>query len=361
MKSMRKKLAVLLGLVGAFSQANSNAFDLQYTSIHDRSLPAVTWHETQEELTPISLVGCLHCDEVPSCDTLGCDSDYDFSGCDDGCDSIGRKKSLFGHGWIKQSDHAFDDFISPMSNPVFFEDPRTLTEVRFIFLHHNLPRSLGGNSIQVYAAQFRVALTERLSLIATKDGLIYTQSPLLDSGFADVAAGLKYNFYRDPEAGRLLSGGITYEIPMGTQQSLQGNGDGEFNFFLTGGTRFGKRSHFLSAAGLRQPIDRRAENTVWYWSNHWDYRLRRVPVYLFGELNWWHWASSGTNAGLPEGGDLFNLGGTNLTGNDIVSRAVGIKYKPRQNVEAGFAYEFPLTRRKGVLDDRWTADLIFRF
>jgi len=360
MKSIRRKLAVLAGLVGVFAQTQSNAYDLQYTNISDQNL-SVVWHEPHENLTPISLVGCLQCDTARSGDSLGCESCYDFSACDDGCDSLGVKKSLFGYGVIKPSDHAFDDFISPMSNPVFFEDPRNLTEVRFIFINHNLPRALGGNSVQVYAAQFRVALTERLSLIATKDGLIYTQSPVLDSGFADVAAGLKYNFYRDPEAGRLLSAGITYEIPMGTERSLQGNGDGEFNFFLTGGTRFGNRSHWLSAVGFRQPIDRGAENAVWYWSNHYDYRLRNLPVYLFGELNWWHWASSGDMGALPEGGDLFNLGGSGLTGNNIVSRAVGIKYKPRQNVEAGFAYEFPLTRRKGLLDDRWTADLIFRF
>jgi hypothetical protein len=39
----------------------------------------------------------------------------------------------------------------------------------------------------VVVTQLRAALTENLSVIATKDGDIGPQSPLLDDGFADVA------------------------------------------------------------------------------------------------------------------------------------------------------------------------------
>ena len=375
MKSMRLKLALLAGCLGVISQSSVNAYDLFFTSLQDSEDSAV-WHENDRSLTPISLVGCDDCDGA--CDGggflnrflgndcgAGCDSycgEGCDSSCDGGCDSLCGSESLFGHGIIKRGDKCFDDFISPMTNPVFFEDPRTLTEVRFIFLNHNLPGSLGGNSVQVYAAQVRVALTERLSLIATKDGLIYTQSPVLENGFADIAAGLKYNVYRDPVAGRLLSAGFTYEIPMGTEKSLQGNGDGELNFFLTGGTRIGDRSHWLSAGGLRQPIDENAENAIWYWSNHFDYRVGDRPIYLFTENNWYHYASSGDPGNVPvEGGDLFNLGAPGVTGNDLVTHAVGVKAIPKRNMEAGIAYEFPLTERKGLMQDRLTVDLIFRY
>lgn len=75
-------------------------------------------------------------------------------------------------GCIKPSERCFDDFISPMINFVFFEDPRTLTELRPVFASHNVPGAVGGGSIQLYALQFRVALSDRLSLIATKDGYI---------------------------------------------------------------------------------------------------------------------------------------------------------------------------------------------
>lgn len=44
-------------------------------------------------------------------------------------------------GFIGRSDDAFYYFISPQSNPLLFEDPRTLSEVRVHFAraHLNLP------------------------------------------------------------------------------------------------------------------------------------------------------------------------------------------------------------------------------
>lgn len=284
-------------------------------------------------------------------------------GCDNACDSAcpAANTGLLGYGLLKHSDTCFDDFVSPMSNPVFFEDPRTLSEVRFIFLSHQLPGSLGGNSVQVYAMQVRAAITDRLSVIATKDGFVSTQSPVLDSGYADIAAGLKYNLYRDVCAGRLLSAGMTYEIPMGSTKTLQGNGNGEFHFFVTGARRMGDKSHWISASGLREPNDTRLENRVWYWSNHLDRQIGDRPIYAFTEVNWYNLLSSGTAFGPVEGGDLFNLGAAGVTGNDLVTQAIGIKAKPRRSVEAGLAYEFPLTARKGLLENRLTADLIFRY
>ncbi|MCA9126747.1 MAG: hypothetical protein KDB22_06670 [Planctomycetales bacterium] len=249
-----------------------------------------------------------------------------------------------------------------MTNPVFFEDPRTLSELRFIFLSHKLPAALGGNSVQVYAMQARAALTDRLSVIATKDGFISTQSPVLQSGVADVAAGLKYNLYRDVQAGRLVSVGTTYEIPMGSNKSLQGNGNGEFHFFVTAGTRVGSRGHWISAAGLREPLDTNLENRVAYWSNHLDRQIGDRPLYAFTELNWYNYMSSGNAFGLPiEGGDLFNLGSVGITGNDLVTHAIGLKARPKRNIEAGVAWEYPMTARKGLMDNRLTADLILRY
>ena len=89
---------------------------------------------------------------------------------------------LGGGGLIAPSDHAFDDFISPMTNPVFFEDPRTLTEARFIFINHHVPDGLGGGDVQLFALQLRAALTENLSFIATKDGYIVSDNGLINDG-----------------------------------------------------------------------------------------------------------------------------------------------------------------------------------
>lgn len=324
--------------------------------------------------------GCLEpvCGCEPSCDLFCCES----LDCDGGCDSCcvspapkrgcGAISSLL--GMIQPSDRCFDDFISPMIDFVHFEDPRTLTELRPIFVNHNFPGRLGpaeipaGGNIQLIALQFRVALTERLSLIGVKDGYIVDNSNgaldgLLNSGWADITAGLKYNFLRDAQSGTLLSGGFTYEIPLGSEGALQSVGDGEFHFFATGGQRFADgNAHFLSSFGWQLPVDQSVQSTTVHWNNHFDVRVTDM-CYLFTENSWRHWvddADHGLALGVS-GQDLINLGSTNVDGNDLVTHNLGVKVKPRRNVELGFAYEFPLTGFKDVIEDRYQVEAIFRY
>jgi hypothetical protein len=296
------------------------------------------------------------------CIAAAIDADYPGNACGscDGGFLNGELTSLIG-----SSDHDFDDFISPMTNPVFFEDPRTLTEARVIFMNHTIPRLTGvttsSDSIQLYAVQVRAALTDELSFIATKDGYVVSGSPLLDDGWADVAAGLKYNLYSDTCNHRLLSAGLTYEMPVGSTQTLQGNGDGEFHLFLTGMTEFGDEWHWISGLGIRLPVDNSAENQVFYWSNHVDREIVN-DVYFLGELNWYNWMSSATAFPLPiEGGDLINLGSAGVAGNNIVTAALGLKYKPSGNMELGIAFECPISNRRDLIENRLTADWILRY
>lgn len=292
--------------------------------------------------------------------------------CLDGCDCVpfdcgDAHESLLSNligpeGLIKPSDHQFDHFISPVTNPVYFEDPRTLTEARFIFMNQRIPEQFGGNAAQVYALQLRAALTENLSLIATKDGFIVSQNPLLDDGWADVALGLKWNVWKDPEAQRLISLGTTFKLPAGSHRSLQGTGDGEFNLFASGGMEFLNHFHYLTTSGFRLPDNTNKECQVWYWSNHLDWRIRETGFYLFGESNWYHYMRSGQSFPVPvEGLDLINLGAVGMAGKDIVTGAVGVKYKPSGHVEIGLAWEAPMTVRHDLMTDRLTADLILRY
>lgn len=261
-----------------------------------------------------------------------------------------------------ETDHDFDRFISPMTNPVFFEDPRMLTEARFIFANHHLPDALTGDNIQLYALQLRARLTDNLSFIATKDGFFVSQSPIMDDGWADLAAGLKLSLFTDPDAQFLLSTGFTYEIPSGQSRALQGNGDGEFNLFLTGGAEVLPNVHWVSCGGIRLPADRSAENQVAYWSNHFDYRLGESRLYVFSETNWYHWVRDGKVFPLPVGGlDVINLGALGIAGTDVVSTAAGVKYKPLDNVEIGLVYEVPVSSHKDILQDRAGFDFIVRY
>ncbi len=311
------------------------------------------------------------------CDSSGCDS---LSGCDAcgfcgetsvKCRCLGSMKLL---GLIKPSDHCFDDFISPMIDFVHFEDPRTLTELRPIFVTQRFPNTLGpanipaGGDAQLFAMQFRIALTERLSIIAVKDGYIIDNSEgaldtLLDSGWADITAGLKYNLIRNVETGTLGSLGFTYEIPLGSEQSLQSVGDGEFHFFASGGQRLlNGNAHYLTGLGYQVPANRNLQSSTLNWQHHVDFRLT-PKTYVFTEVSWWHWVDDAANgAALGVSGlDLLNLGASDVVGNDVVNQNVGLKYKPNGNLEAGIAYQFPLTDFEDILRDRLQVEFIFRY
>lgn len=141
------------------------------------------------------------------CDDACCGDPCD---CGDACDCGSSCKDGLLCGLIKPSDHCFDDFISPITNPTFFEDPRQLTEARGIFIDHVVPDGLaGGGRIDLFALQLRARITDNLSVIAVKDGYATSTFAAVDDGWADVAAGLKYTLYRDVQAQRLLSAGLT--------------------------------------------------------------------------------------------------------------------------------------------------------
>ncbi len=154
----------------------------------------------------VQLASCTTCTgwsifDRKNCDSSGCECLPNCDSACDGCDGCGLLKKkpcgLLGLGvlpsvldLVKPSEHCYSDFISPMTNPVYFEDPRQNTEARAIFINHKIPVVAGNPSgrVQLYAVQIRVRLTENLSLIAVKDGYIVSQSPLLDDGWADLSA-----------------------------------------------------------------------------------------------------------------------------------------------------------------------------
>ena len=284
------------------------------------------------------------------------------SNCGDCLDSCCKGPLL---GFIAPSDDGFGCFISPMTNPVYFEDPRTLTEARAIFIQHKIPlrAPLAGGDVQLIACQFRAALSEDLSIIATKDGFIINGSdgPGQD-GWANVNAGLKYNLYKDYERQRILSAALVFEMPVGSTRALQGNGSGVFDLILTGAAQLNDYWRTVAAAGLRLPSDVVDNSQSSYVSVHFDRTIGNRGLYFLNEYNWYHWMRSGQN-GIPgvEGLDLYNFGSTGVAGNNIVTGAIGLKYRPNFNREFGLAWEVPLTERRDILDNRITVDAIFRY
>jgi hypothetical protein len=298
------------------------------------------------------------CDESPICNSCGaCDCTCEAFDC---CDCFNDRQRILG---MLPSDHCFDNFISPLSNPFFFEDPRSLTEARGIFIDNSLPSDIGGGDAQVYAAQLRGRLTDRLSVIAPR--LSYFQVNQSGGGaprgFLSAPIGVKYNFIRDVEEQFLVSAGMTYFIP-GSAGAFSNLGGGDFHFFLTAGKEIFDCGHWLSATGFRIPEDSNFGTQLWYWSNQWDYELPG-HIYPLAGINWFHWMRNAGNnftngfAGL----DLIDLPTSGVAGTDVVSSVVGLKWKPSCNFELGGGFEFPLTNRTDILHNRAYVDVIFRY
>ena len=257
--------------------------------------------------------------------------------------------------------------ISPVTNPIFFEDPNITTEVRPIFMHHKIHDDFlaGSGTINVYALQARWAVTDKLAIIATKDGYVdaeFDDVPALDgTGWADIAAGVKYALIQDDENEFILTPGLKFELPWGDDEVFQGNGDGEFDIFVSGVKGFGG-FHLTGSLGVRLPLDWDDETSQLHYSLQADYYTCQwfIP---FVALNGYTVLSEGDNA-LPltvEGNDLINFGSPDAGGTTQIIGGVGFRTRLVDQFDIGFAYEVGLATPKGLFDDRFTVDAIWRF
>lgn len=257
------------------------------------------------------------------------------------------------------------DMISPVTNPVNFEDPRTQTEARPIYIYHKLGDDFvtQGGDIRGYALQFRYAVNERLGITAHKDGYVdFNPDAVLndDEGFANLAAGAKYAFYRDAENGEILTAGLRYEIPTGDNEVFHGRGSGIVSPFLSGAIN-AAGFNFMASTGVRLPLDN-SDSSFYDLSLHADYPVG--SFYPSAEINVFHVLDAGNRLGIAdEGQDLFNFGSTESDGITMVTMGLGGRYKISDRMTYGLAYEFPLTNGQGsnVTDWRVTTDLTIGF
>jgi hypothetical protein len=279
----------------------------------------------------------------------------------------------FGIRGTFESDHEFDiaGFISPVSNPFFFEDPRALTELRPIFIYQKTPSSnplFRGGDIEFYALQARLALSERLSFNIHKLGFVSIQpdgigplGPHDETGFAEIMLGPKYTFWRGVDTDTIAAFGLNFEIASGSDKVFQGTGGGGVTPYLSFAQRFAQDFHFMATAGYRFGFSD-ARSDLFFTSLHLDYNLFNV-VFPLVEMNWYHYTNSGKTRNFDfEGGDLFNFGSSGVEGNDFLSLALGVRVKiAGEAVQTGFIVEFPLLERDDLMDYRIQADLIFRY
>ena len=234
-----------------------------------------------------------------------------------------------------------------------------------------------GGDVELYALQFEIAINDRLSIVATKDGYVdMNPNGVLEdqNGFANLGAGVKYAFILDPVSRTAVSGTLTFELPTGNSDVLQGEGDGAANLILNG-LKLIDNWQFAGSAGLQIPFSDE-QSTSSFVSAHASYEVCKWFTPLV-EVNWFHVLDAGDGRGnypahlggaLPgainfEGGDLFNLGAVNSTENrDFVTAAIGFRSRITDCVDVGAAYEIPLTNdENSLIDERVTVDLIWKF
>jgi hypothetical protein len=286
-----------------------------------------------------------------------------------------------GHQTFPESDHCFDDlgFISPVSNPFFFEDPRALTELRPLFIYQTAPNSTpifrGGHS-EFFGVQGRLAICERWSIVINKLGFVSLNPKEGDdvvrggTGFAEMNIGPKWTFYRNEARAAAAAAGINFQLPIGSSREFQNTGNFAFDPYISYGKGFGRLPSgwgsfgFLASAGYSFGTDSKRSEFI-HSSLHLDYDVGGLHrFYPLVETNWFHYTKAGRQTDLGfEGADLVNFGSSSLGGRDLVTIATGLRYKfgGRDNIQAGLVGEWAVTSQKDLQDFRLTLDFIFRY
>ena len=294
-------------------------------------------------------------------------------------------KSYFGEmfsGWggngpegkCFESDHCFDYFATPVSNPFYFEDPRALTEVRPIFLFQTISNSnqvfRGGNT-EFLGVQARVAITDQWSFVMNKLGGVWI-NPGGDSlvpsgsGFAEIWLGPKWTFVRNTESGTVAAAGVTFEIPTGPTNVAQDTGSLSIVPYITAAQNFGCTSYgsFNAMATLGFSFRADSERADYLYNSwHLDFDVgNQHRFYPLVELNWFYYTNNGGARTLSfEGQDLANFGATNVSGRNNLSIATGVRYKFSEAIQTGVSVQFPLTNVHDFQSFRLGLDVIFRY
>ena len=288
-------------------------------------------------------------------------------------------------------DARFPGFIAPGTTPYLFEDPFTTTGLYFWGAWHQFPESsvFQGGDAGLVALQARVAITDRLDFIATKDGfvMIYPDNPILwqSSGAVDLAAGLKYELVRMPESQFILSPMVRFEAPIGSPRAYQGVGHGAALPSISFGKGFAElgaeKLHLLGDVGVFIPFNSAHNSSYVWWDVHFDYQVTEW-FSPFVALNGQSWVDDGNgelrvntklgelslntaqaalNTGGFEGVDLTNLGSRNVAGTTVMVGGVGARFTLPYGFSLSAAWQGPLTSTKFLWNQRVTTNLAWEF
>lgn len=294
--------------------------------------------------------------------------------------------------------------VAPMSMPYLFEDPYITTEINLVGIYHNFPSDsiFQGGEAGVIAIQARLALTDKLAFIATKDGYTFLRpdnGPLGvhvqdGDGFMDITVGFKYAAYEDKSQNLIVTPSFRYEIPLGNDDVFQGRGDGVAIPAVSVG--WGPDAwHVIADLGAQIAADGDKDSSSIFYNFHVDHAFESdwIPgadfIVPFIELNGISYVDSGDGsttvnldgagrvplsvaqdvlygAGITadrrgEGADVVNLGSKGMAGEDIVTMAWGIRVPFRNGISTGVSYERVLSQRQDIFEQRFTAMVSYTF
>jgi hypothetical protein len=282
-----------------------------------------------------------------------------------------------GNRCLFQSDHAFDVFCSPVTNPFFMQDPRSLTEVKPLLIYEHVPGStpvFQGGDAWFFGLQGRLAITEMFSLVVNKLGFVSLRPHNSgngigsSTGFAETMFGPQFTFIRSDTTKTLLAAGLTFDVAWGSHKVFQDTGSLSLIPYLSFGQNFLESGwgsfNFINTTGYSFATDDH-RNDFFYSSFHLDYDVANLhKIYPLLELNWTHYTTNGhpPNFFGFNGGDLVNFGNGDVAGHNNLSLAAGARYKFAEWFQIGAAVEFPLVNRSNsLMDYRLQLDLIFRY
>ena len=291
------------------------------------------------------------------------------------CQNLLGGNGSSGRGWF-QSDHCFDNFASPVTNPFLFEDPRALTEFRPIFMVQGTPLSnitFHGGDIEYLGLQGRVAINERWSIVLSEIGVVWSEPHSTFDGFdshdgvSELRIGPKYTFFRCESSGTVAAVGLNFDIASGDSKVFQDTGTLSLEPYISVAQNFGRTSfgsfNVMSTSGYSVATDDQRTDFL-FTSLHLDFDVANThKIYPFIEMNDFLITEAGK--AIPnldfEGRDLFNFGGGGTSGDNTFTMAVGTRYKFNEHLQVGAAYEFPIGGHRDLIDYRLTFDLILRY
>ncbi|MCC6320924.1 MAG: hypothetical protein IT438_05740 [Phycisphaerales bacterium] len=255
-------------------------------------------------------------------------------------------------------------FVAPVTAPYYHENSLITTDVRAWYAYHkfNSDSILGPDSnASDYAVQVRLALTDRLQLVAYKDGFLDFDGAVVNSeGWNDVAAGLKWQFLRMDDAQLFAALGGGYEFNWGESRALQNDGEARIWASLDKGFDKFHAGLTLNYRITTSDEDRDNGNSdIFSWHARADYRLfdKFSPVV---ELNGYHIVSDSDTGLTLNGADVLNLGSTDADA--TITMGLGAEFRIEDNFSIRGAYEFPLADNDDSLfGTRITLSIVYGF